>query len=290
MKQLICIFFQLSLFFTLQAQSVGIGTLTPNASAQLEIYSSSKGLLIPQIALTNIATAAPVASPATGLLVYNTNAATTGGNGAGFYYWAGASWLNMQSGNTNGWGILGNAGTTATNFIGTTDNNPLSIKTNNLEVMKISASGNVGIGGSTNPVNRFEVQGASILANSTPIDVTTIAASVIAGKITEAGSDFVTGIAGKAINPGSTWAVGGAIGDFFIASGNNTTASSLQIGLQIKSNRNVLVAPVSGNVAIGGNGANPGSKLTVYGSVAYPVRFYIEAGKCIIKNCRFLNQ
>src|SRR5689334_865079 len=52
----------------LQAQNVGIGTTTPNASAMLEINSSTKGILLPRVADTS-----SVNSPAKGLLIYNNN-------------------------------------------------------------------------------------------------------------------------------------------------------------------------------------------------------------------------
>ena len=51
------------------AQSVGIGTTTPNASAQLDISSTTKGLLIPRMTSTNRAF---ISNPANGLLVYDT--------------------------------------------------------------------------------------------------------------------------------------------------------------------------------------------------------------------------
>ena len=45
------------------------------------------------------------------------------------------------------WELTGNAGTDPnTNFLGTTDNQPLVIKTNNNDVMNIGTNGNVGIG------------------------------------------------------------------------------------------------------------------------------------------------
>jgi hypothetical protein len=47
---------------------------------------------------------------------------------------------------TNAWKTTGNAGTTASNFIGTTDVKPFIIKTNNNEALRIDANGNVGIG------------------------------------------------------------------------------------------------------------------------------------------------
>lgn len=80
---------------------VGIGTSTPNASAQLEISSSSKGFLPPRVTLTGTADVTTIASPATGLMVYNT--ATAGTSPAnvtpGIYYYDGAKWqrvINQQ--------------------------------------------------------------------------------------------------------------------------------------------------------------------------------------------------
>lgn len=81
--------------YNTQAQNVGIGTATPHASAKLHIVDPNRGLLIPNVALGNISSAAPVAGPAIGLLVYNTNPSVTGGNGTGFYYWSGAQWLKL---------------------------------------------------------------------------------------------------------------------------------------------------------------------------------------------------
>lgn len=77
------------------SQNVGIGTATPNASAKLHIVDANRGLLIPNVALGNVTTATPVTAPATGLLVFNTNAFIAGGNGTGFYYWSGTQWLKL---------------------------------------------------------------------------------------------------------------------------------------------------------------------------------------------------
>ena len=68
------------------AQNVGINDdgSTPNNSAMLDVKSNSKGLLIPQIALTGVNDASTITTPATSLLVYN----TTDGSGLtpGYYY------------------------------------------------------------------------------------------------------------------------------------------------------------------------------------------------------------
>jgi len=85
---------------TTQAQ-VGIGTNSPGASAQLEISSSSKGFLPPRVTLTGTADATTIASPATGLMVYNTATAGTSPSNVtpGIYYYDGAKWqrvINQQ--------------------------------------------------------------------------------------------------------------------------------------------------------------------------------------------------
>ncbi len=77
------------------SQNVAINTTgnAPDVSAMLDIVSSSKGLLLPRVSLTSTTDAVTIATPATSLLVYNTNAALTGDNadGVGYYYNAGTS-------------------------------------------------------------------------------------------------------------------------------------------------------------------------------------------------------
>lgn len=75
-KLLFVLLFPLTIF-----AQVGINTTTPHASSMLDITATDKGLLIPRIAIPNLNAAAPVTTPATSLVVYNTNAAT----GIGFY-------------------------------------------------------------------------------------------------------------------------------------------------------------------------------------------------------------
>lgn len=120
----------------LHAQSVGIGTTSPNTSAALDISATNKGLLIPQINLQSTTNASTVPSPAVSLLVYNTNATL----GVGYYYNAGTTtnpnWTKLASSSSGGtaWNLTGNTGTTTANFIGTTDNhssnNPLRFVVN----------------------------------------------------------------------------------------------------------------------------------------------------------------
>lgn len=135
MKRVILILVAFATGSVAMAQNIGINTTgaAPDASAMLDIVSTSKGLLIPRVPIGNVAAAAPVTAPVTSLLVYNTNAAITGGSGVGFYYWDGGQWVRFDTdGSGDDWEITGNSGTTAgTNFLGTTDGQQLDFRTNN---------------------------------------------------------------------------------------------------------------------------------------------------------------
>ena len=116
------------------AQSVSINSTgaQPNASAILDISSTSKGLLIPRM---TAAQRTAIVTPAGGLQVYQTDGTK------GFYYFDGAAWkqLTAPAAALTGWSTTGNAATNAaTNFIGTTDAQPLIGKTNGQQVFRFS--------------------------------------------------------------------------------------------------------------------------------------------------------
>lgn len=118
------------------SQSVGIGTTTPHISAQLEITSNSKGLLIPRLTKMerqNITTAA------TGLLVYQTDADSS------FFWYNGAAWIKLLS-TSSGWALNGNLNTTSSHFIGTIDKKPVFFKMNNSAAGKLDTSGSLSFG------------------------------------------------------------------------------------------------------------------------------------------------
>jgi hypothetical protein len=84
--------------------SINNQNAAPHSSAMLDISSDNRGLLIPR--MTDSAKQA-ISSPATGLMIYQTN------NNAGFYYFNGSAWTPVtsgvgNSGGTTNWNIGNN--------------------------------------------------------------------------------------------------------------------------------------------------------------------------------------
>src|SRR5271154_7020882 len=110
MKNNMFLFYAPLLFFMLiQTNSiaqVSINTTgsSPAGSAMLDVSSTSKGLLIPRVALASLSDQTTIPSPDMYLTIYNTNASV--GNGNGMYYWNGSSWSYMASA-SNGNGSSG---------------------------------------------------------------------------------------------------------------------------------------------------------------------------------------
>ena len=81
---------------TLLAQ-MGVGTQNPHASAALDIDAADKGFLPPRVALTATDDVSTIATPATGLMVYNTATAGISPNNVtpGYYFFNGINWVKF---------------------------------------------------------------------------------------------------------------------------------------------------------------------------------------------------
>ncbi len=125
-------------------------------TALLDIASTTSGFLIPRMTAAQRGAIA-VGAAQDGLTVYQTDGAR------GFYYYDGtaAVWTYMY-GTGQPWLLTGNTGTNAaTNYLGTTDNQPLVFRTGLpvTERMRMTATGNLGIN-QIAPVERLDIAGA----------------------------------------------------------------------------------------------------------------------------------
>ena len=90
------VFFALLCSFYGFSQTIGIGTSTPSASAQLEVFADNKGVLFPKVALTSTADKTTIdPRNVAGLLVYNT--VDVSDVVPGYYYWTGSVWAFLGS-------------------------------------------------------------------------------------------------------------------------------------------------------------------------------------------------
>src|SRR2546421_7575369 len=111
------------LCLNLFSQGMGIGTTTPDPKSQLDISSNSRGLLIPR--LTSLQRTG-IMNPPKGLMVYDSTSQL-------FFHHDGSTWQGIASA-SNTWSLSGNTSTNpASQFIGTSDNNPLLFRTNNIK-------------------------------------------------------------------------------------------------------------------------------------------------------------
>jgi hypothetical protein len=144
------VFFTLTLTFLFShfclAQSFAINTdgSTANSSAILDVKSTTKGMLIPRM---DSLQRAAILTPATGLLVYQTN------KDSGFYYFDGTSWQQPVIATTNLWkknGVHIYNGNTGNVGIGT--NSPLAKLHVADSSVVFTATGDVPVSAGNTPV------------------------------------------------------------------------------------------------------------------------------------------
>jgi trimeric autotransporter adhesin len=258
-----------------RAQSVGIGTSSPNSSAQLDITSTSKGFLLPRMSTAAITS---ISNPAKGLLVLDTSKnqlmVNIGTN-------ASPNWQTIVF--KSGWSLTGNSNIDpVTQFIGTTDANPLQFKVNNTKAGFITSTNdniafglnsmssvttghsNSAIGGSslnlnTTGSNNTAIGYTSLPANTTGLGNTAVGSLALHSNIT-AGDN--TAVGADALYLNTTGQLNTALGSFASYS-NNTGSYNVAIGQASLSNN------VSGsdNISLGVNAGPCNSYTNLYNTI-----------------------
>lgn len=192
----IILLFTLLCFGMLASAQLKVGDNPTNIqkSSILELESTRQGLLLPRLADT---AQINVLTPPDGMIIYlNTDKSLRlRSNG----YWKKIADLSEATAN---WSLNGNSGTDPNkNFIGTVDGQPLVIRTNNNERLRIDAAGNVGIG-TNNPTAKLNVDGSvkfeNLGAGTGELQVLVLSADGSVLKRTMSSSAFENAI--KAIN------------------------------------------------------------------------------------------
>ena len=136
MKKIIFII-NILLFASYADAQTGIGTTTPNASAKLDVSSTTQGFLPPRVTLTGTNdnttiknSAGTSITPATGLLVYNTATTTIDPFRVlpGYYYYNGTTWVSISN------GLIIDNSKSAGFTLASTDNNKVFLITSTTDI------------------------------------------------------------------------------------------------------------------------------------------------------------
>jgi hypothetical protein len=192
MKKLIII---LLFIYSGSYAQTGIGTTSPNASAKLEVASTTQGFLPPRVALTATNVFSPIvgtSSAATGLLVYNTASAGTAPNNVvpGYYYWNGTIWVQISN------GLIIDNSKSAGFTLAAADNNKVFLITS-ASVITVTVPNSLPIGFSCQIIQggagAITIAGSGVTLNSSNGFVTRATNSVIGLVMNSTTTGFVMG-------------------------------------------------------------------------------------------------
>ena len=158
---------------------VGVGTQTPDQSAELEVSSTDKGVLIPRLADQSL-----VSNPAAGLLIYNTTQEK-------FYFYTGTRWQELspwdyrqgpnasdeddmvfEIGNNKNIGVNSTTPRSQMSIAGNFAVGSTYAGTNAAPTDGALFEGNVGIGVTDPGTNALEVSGATKVTGDVTVDGT----------------------------------------------------------------------------------------------------------------------
>ena len=253
------------------SQNIGINDngATPHPSAMLDVSATNKGMLVPRM---KTAQRTAIASPATGLLVYDTDS-------NGFWFYNGTLWTDLSSAVSAG-GFWTSNGThifnSNTGNVGIGTNNPtarLTLKT------PINTTGFTHIGGADSIIVIEAVGGVSAaMGTSTQHAFRLIAGTLGRVQIYPGGEVVIGSNTTGSFGKFTVETLNNSYGISHIGEGGNILATRMggtSAGIGTFSNTNmrifsnsfsaIFIASATGNVGIGTD--NPTYKLSVNGNI-----------------------
>ena len=237
-----------------QKENVGIGTSKPDPSAVLDINSSTKGLLIPRMSLNQRNS---ITDPAQGLMIYQTDI------NSGFYFYD-KEWKimgqNIDAKSITAAGdpwVLGGNNVSSTDFLGTTNAQPLRFQvqgnwagiispvgTNAATMIGYATGPRIGASANSNTAIGYASMGGEVLTNVTGSDNNAMGYNALSRLTTGNGNTAIGSGALKFLQSGgSNFALGGsALRD--LTSGSDNVAigfSSLVLANSPSSNSNIAI-------------------------------------------------
>jgi len=193
-----------------QNNNVGIGTLTPNSSAMLDVVSTGKGVLVPRVTTTQMNA---IASPANGLIVYNTDSSC-------FCYYNSLTWKSLC--NAGGAGPAGPTGPSGANGATGATGPGGSAGSNGISCWDLNGN---GINDPAEDINGDGSWNSLDCVVGSPGPTGPTGANGATGATGSAGTNGATGPTGAT---GATGPVGCATADYIIKS-NGSSATCTQV-------------------------------------------------------------
>jgi len=255
--------------------SINTDGSNPASSAMLEVKSETKGMLIPRLTASQ---RSQISSPATGLMVYQTDGTE------GFYFYNGSDWLCLNAGTKPTPDAIADAdGDTKVEVEQSAYEDHIHLTTSDTTRMTIDELGKVGIG-TTTPTNDLTVYSDT---NSRGITLQTSDNSSEQGiNFRNSGGHYVWDICRREASPGRA--------DLVFANGNKARVDSLHDRVVFKDGGAVGIGTISPNssalldVESTSKGllpprmttsqrdaiSNPASGLTIYNTDKNDMEFY----------------
>jgi hypothetical protein len=255
MRQIIAIsFLVLSSLSLLAQQRVGVGTLNPDATAQLELASTNKGVLIPRM---TSAQRQMIPNPTNGLLVFDV---TT----VGFWYFDGVQWVQPfgPTGSQGPVGIVGIDGPTG-------PQGPMGQPST--VVGPIGIDGITGVQGSQGPAGSTGIQGVvgidgitGVTGNQGPVGATgpqgTQGIVGVQGPVGNTGPQGIAGISGST-GPQGIAGVSGPTGPMGPPSFNTAIAIGANGLMEVTDPQSTLYSQQAAWLTLGNAGTIPANNF-----------------------------